>query len=199
MEPSQSSSLHFYPRARCVRIGLLTTCIIAWHRTDVFGQIFPVFGKDWSHIGVTELFSNIKNNGYQMLYLTARAIGASKITKQYLGALQQESGHKLPDGPLFLAPDRLLHSLNREVILRKPEQFKITCLTQIKQLFSQNPFYAGFGNRHTDAVSYVAVGMSKSRVFIINPQSEIECASTSVRKTYVKQSNVVQSLFPLVT
>lgn len=37
----------------------------------------------------------------------------------------------------------------REVIERKPEEFKISCLKDIKELFpsSINPFLAGFGNR----------------------------------------------------
>lgn len=37
----------------------------------------------------------------------------------------------------------------REVIEKKPEKFKIECLTDIKNLFPQNsqPFYAAFGNR----------------------------------------------------
>lgn len=39
----------------------------------------------------------------------------------------------------------------REVIEKKPEKFKIECLTDIKQLFYPNtePFYAAFGNRAT--------------------------------------------------
>ena len=37
----------------------------------------------------------------------------------------------------------------REVIERKPEEFKISCLRDIQALFppSRNPFYAGFGNK----------------------------------------------------
>lgn len=37
----------------------------------------------------------------------------------------------------------------REVIEKKPEIFKIECLTDIKNLFQHNkrPFYAAFGNR----------------------------------------------------
>lgn len=37
----------------------------------------------------------------------------------------------------------------REVIEKKPEKFKIECLTDIKNLFYPNthPFYAAFGNR----------------------------------------------------
>lgn len=41
--------------------------------------------------------------------------------------------------------------LCREVIEKKPEKFKIECLTDIKHLFHPNtePFYAAFGNRAT--------------------------------------------------
>ena len=36
-----------------------------------------------------------------------------------------------------------------EVIIRKPEEFKIKCLKDIESLFPETikPFYAGFGNR----------------------------------------------------
>jgi phosphatidate phosphatase LPIN len=36
------------------------------------------------------------------------------------------------------------------VIERKPEEFKIACLTDLKSLFpGDEPFFAGFGNRET--------------------------------------------------
>lgn len=43
----------------------------------------------------------------------------------------------------------------REVIEKKPEKFKIECLTDIKNLFYPNtePFYAAFGNRATVSTS----------------------------------------------
>lgn len=45
--------------------------------------------------------------------------------------------------------DPLFICFNREVIEKKPEKFKVQCLTDIKNLFSPNtePFYAAFGNR----------------------------------------------------
>jgi len=53
-----------------------------------------------------------------------------------------------------MSPDRLFPSFRREVILKKPEVFKIACLRDIKNLFPiYNPFYAGFGNRDTDAIA----------------------------------------------
>jgi phosphatidate phosphatase LPIN len=42
----------------------------------------------------------------------------------------------------------------------------------IKALFPSdyNPFYAGFGNRDTDELSYRKIGIPKGKVFIINPK-----------------------------
>ena len=33
-----------------------------------------------------------------------------------------------------------------------------------------NPFYAGFGNRDTDDLSYSKLGIPKGTIFIINPK-----------------------------
>ena len=56
---------------------------------------------------------------------------------------------RLPDGPVFMSPNRVFESIKREVILRCPEQFKVFCLKEISQLFESPVFYAGFGNRES--------------------------------------------------
>jgi phosphatidate phosphatase LPIN len=49
-----------------------------------------------------------------------------------------------------MSPDRLLTAFRREVIIGRPEEFKIACLRDILRLFGpSNPYYAGFGNRIT--------------------------------------------------
>jgi phosphatidate phosphatase PAH1 len=166
-------------------------------KSDVFGQILPQFGKDWSHGGVVKFFNSIKNNGYEMLYLTARAIGQADITKNYLQSLDHE-GVTLPIGPILMSPDRLFSSLNREVIIRKPHKFKIACLTDILSLFPEGakPFYAGFGNRATDAISYVAVGVPEAKIFTINEFSEISYACSMYTRTYIKLNELVDPMFP---
>ena len=57
-------------------------------------------------------------------------------------------------------------------VLRRPHEFKIRCLEDIRALFPSdwNPFYAGFGNRDTDEISYLTVGVPASKCFIINPK-----------------------------
>jgi phosphatidate phosphatase LPIN len=44
----------------------------------------------------------------------------------------------------------------REMILRRPHEFKIATLQDIRSVFPPhwNPFYGGFGNRDTDEISY---------------------------------------------
>lgn len=69
-----------------------------------------------------------------------------QVTREYLRSIRQ-GDVKLPDGPLLLNPTSLISAFHREVIERKPEQFKIACLSDIQALFPQNPFYAGYGNR----------------------------------------------------
>ncbi|XP_062179855.1 phosphatidate phosphatase PAH2-like isoform X2 [Phragmites australis] len=142
-------------------------------RSDVLGQVMPLVGRDWSQSGVARLFSAIKENGYQLLFLSARAIIQAYLTKNFLSNLKQD-GKALPNGPVVISPDGLFPSLYREVIRRAPHEFKIACLEDIKSLFppDYNPFYAGFGNRDTDELSYKKMGIPEGNIFIINPKED---------------------------
>ncbi|KAL8128126.1 hypothetical protein AgCh_014908 [Apium graveolens] len=82
-------------------------------KSDVLGQFMPLVGKDWSQTGVAHLFTAIKENGYQLLFLSARAISQAGLTRQFLFNLKQ-NGKGLPDGPVVISPDGLFPSLFRE-------------------------------------------------------------------------------------
>ncbi|TMW45480.1 hypothetical protein DOY81_009439, partial [Sarcophaga bullata] len=143
-------------------------------KSDVLGHILPMVGKDWAQLGVAQLFSKIEQNGYKLLYLSARAIGQSRATREYLRSIRQ-GDVKLPDGPLLLNPTSLISAFHREVIERKPEQFKIACLSDIRDLFpNKDPFYAGYGNRINDVWAYRAVGIPIKRIFTINTKGELK-------------------------
>jgi phosphatidate phosphatase LPIN len=119
----------------------------------------------------------LQENGYELLFLSARAISQADLTRQFLFNVKQD-GETLPDGPVVISPDGLFPSLYREVIRRTPHEFKIGCLQDIRSLFPEgcNPFYAGFGNRDTDEISYLKVGIPKGKIFIINPKvSNLPC------------------------
>ena len=100
-----------------------------------------------------------------------------------------------------MSPDRLLRSFNREVILRKQQVFKIACLKNIVTLFppEQPPFYCGFGNRETDAVSYMDVGVPLGKVFIINPEGQItQVEQPNYNKTYNELAEMTEEMFPTI-
>ena len=168
-------------------------------KSDILGQVLPFFGRDWSHPGVTDLFRNLYNNGYKVLYLTARAIGQSSMTKNYLINLIQNQ-KSLPPGPLFMSPDGIFISLRREVIEKKPHLLKIPLLTELKNLFPKGlkPFYAGFGNRETDAISYRYLDIPLNRCFIINPLSEVVQLGKTKKTTYQEIADNIDVDFPKV-
>ncbi|XP_068420592.1 phosphatidate phosphatase LPIN1 isoform X3 [Eschrichtius robustus] len=96
---------------------------------------------------------------------------------------------------------KLYHKVSQEVIEKKPEKFKVQCLTDIRNLFSPNtePFYAAFGNRPADVYSYKQVGVSLNRIFTVNPKGELvqEHAKTNI-SSYVRLCEVVDHVFPLL-
>ncbi|KAH8284612.1 hypothetical protein KR018_005455 [Drosophila ironensis] len=170
-------------------------------KSDVLGHILPMVGKDWAQLGVAQLFSKIEQNGYKMLYLSARAIGQSRVTREYLRSIRQ-GNVMLPDGPLLLNPTSLISAFHREVIEKKPEQFKIACLSDIRDLFpDKEPFYAGYGNRINDVWAYRAVGIPIMRIFTINTKGELkhELTQTFQSSGYINQSLEVDEYFPLLT
>ncbi len=109
-----------------------------------------MLGKDWSQPGIVPLFSNIRRNGYQIIYLTSRAIGQIGFSRHFVATLKQDA-LKLPDGPIISSPDRLLTCFRREFVQCRPEYYKAAALRDIKSLFPEgtNPFYAAFGNRES--------------------------------------------------
>ena len=168
-------------------------------RSDVLGQVLPILGRDWTHEGVTELFTKIINQGYKIIYLTSRAIGQSTMTKNYLDSLIQEK-KTLPAGPLIMSPDGLFTSLKREVIERKPHLLKIPVLSELKNLFPQNvaPFYAGFGNRETDGVAYRYVNIPLNNIFIIDTSSKVLRLGETKKGSYKLIADKIDETFPFI-
>ncbi|CCC69673.1 hypothetical protein NCAS_0D00920 [Naumovozyma castellii] len=228
-------------------------------KSDALGHVLAMIGKDWTHIGVAKLFTEIARNGYNILYLTARGAGQADSTRGYLRSIYQ-GGNRLPVGPVILSPDRTMAALRREIILKKPEIFKIACLNDIRSLYFEKfekqqelereqqhkeevetkgegnisinskeedkaneandirdtkdpvipnqmadekptPFFAGFGNRITDALSYRTVGIPSSRIFTINPDGDVHMELLELagyRSSYIHINELVDHFFPPV-
>jgi phosphatidate phosphatase LPIN len=172
-------------------------------KSDALGHVLNMIGRDWTHIGVAKLYSDIVANGYNIFYLTSRSVGQADSTRAYLNGVTQD-GYKLPKGPVIMSPDRTIAALRREIYLRKPEVFKMACLRDILSLFpgKTNPFYAGFGNRFTDALSYRTVNIPSSRIFTINSNAEVSLDLLSLNKykiSYVSMREIVDHFFPPVS
>lgn len=172
-------------------------------RSDALGHVLNMIGRDWTHPGVAKLYTDIVNNGYNIMYLTSRSVGQSDLTRTYLYGVCQD-GYRLPKGPVICSPDRTMAALRREIYLRKPEVFKMACLRDILNLFSgkENPFYAGFGNRLTDALSYRSVNIPSTRIFTINSNAEVSLDLLSLNKyksSYVTMQELIDHFFPSIS
>ncbi|KAG0638579.1 Lipin/Ned1/Smp2-domain-containing protein [Tuber brumale] len=171
-------------------------------KSDALGHVLTMIGRDWTHLGVAKLYTDIAANGYHLLYLTSRSVGQADTTRNYLNGIVQDK-YKLPKGPVIMSPDRTFSALRREVYLRKPEVFKMACLRDILNLFGarHNPFYAGFGNRLTDALSYRSVNIPSTRIFTINSYAEVSLdllTLTKYKSSYVNMRDLVDHFFPPV-
>ncbi|GIK04741.1 hypothetical protein Aspvir_008835 [Aspergillus viridinutans] len=172
-------------------------------KSDALGHVLNMIGRDWTHAGVAKLYTDIVNNGYNIMYLTSRSVGQADTTRTYIYGVCQD-GYRLPKGPVIMSPDRTIAALRREIYLRKPEVFKMACLRDILGLFNgkENPFYAGFGNRLTDALSYRSVNIPSSRIFTINSNAEVSLDLLSLNKyksSYVTMQELLDHFFPPVS
>lgn len=194
-------------------------------KSDALGHVLNMIGRDWTHLGVAKLYTDIAANGYNLLYLTSRSVGQADTTRAYLAGVVQDGGYKLPKGPVIMSPDRTIAALRREIYLRKPEVFKMACLRDIMTLFTGSggnnaasiephngivgssrgrggsPFYAGFGNRFTDALSYRSVNIPSTRIFTINSNAEVSLDLLSLgnyKTGYTSMREIVDHFFPPV-
>lgn len=96
-------------------------------RSDVLGHLLPQLGMDWTHHGITELYHHLAEHGYQILFLSSRSIGQAEYTRAFLASILQ-SDFRMPVGPVIISPFGILPALYKEMVLRRPHEFKIQAL-----------------------------------------------------------------------
>ena len=168
-------------------------------RSDVLGVILPRLGFNWNHDGVIELIDKMNNNGYKIVYLTARAIFQGDATHEFLNSLEKD-GIKLPPGPIIMDPDGIFSSFKKGIVQKQQYLIKILSLLEIKSLFGKNDdeenFYAGFGNKETDAIAYRYLGIPLKNIFIINITSGIIQLGEKEKTSYPNLIESFDNYFP---
>ena len=166
-------------------------------KSDLLGVILPRLGIDWNHDGVIELIDKLSFNGYKIIYLTARAIFQSEATHDFLGNLKKDE-KKLPYGPIIMDPDGVFSSFKKGIIQKQQHLIKILSLLEIKNLFEdeEQHFYAGFGNKETDAIAYRYLKIPLKNIFIINPSSNITQLGEKEKTSYPKLIESCDIIFP---
>ena len=170
-------------------------------RSDVLGVILPRLGFNWNHDGVIELIDKMNNNGYKIVYLTARAIFQGDATHEFLNNMEKD-GIKLPSGPIIMDPDGIFSSFKKGIVQKQQYLIKILSLLEIKSLFGKNNdeenFYAGFGNKETDTIAYRYLGIPLKSIFIINMSSGIVQLGEKEKTTYPKLIESFDNYFPKI-
>ena len=97
-------------------------------------------------------------------------------------------------------PDGIFSSFKKGIIQKEQYMIKILSLMEIKKLFGNkdNIFYAGFGNKETDAIAYRYLGINLKNIFIIDIFSEITRLGIKNKTTYSELSNNCDEIFPKI-
>ena len=95
-----------------------------------------------------------------------------ELTTNVIRSIDQD-GLKMPKGPILHSADRCVRAGTRELITKKTYHLKMPLLTEVKELFGPDPFFAGFGNRDNDTVSYMQVGVPLERIWCVNKKGEV--------------------------
>jgi phosphatidate phosphatase PAH1 len=131
--------------------------------------------------------------GYKILFLTARPITEADRTRhmlQMVGTEASDNGSQrfarllglhtndtvlsLPPGALITTCERWIPAIALSLSTDGPQRFKTSVLHQIQDLFDKSAVFAGgFGNRETDSGAYRATGISASRIFLVDDQSQV--------------------------
>lgn len=200
-------------------------------KSDVLGHVLNTLGRDWTHAGVAKLYTEIASNGYNFLYLTSRSVGQADTTRAYLKGVVQEGFKLPPGPVILspdrtIAALRREVYLRKPEIFKMACLRDIMALFSghggannvtetaveagLKPLpgglgtgkgKSGSPFYAGFGNRLTDALSYRSVNIPSIRIFTINSNSEISLDLLSLnnyKTAYSTMREIVDHYFPPV-
>lgn len=164
-----SAKMYFWPISAKIVIAEIDGAVSRIASSGRFSNLLSSKEKERSglHHGALDFYSKLARNGYRIVYLTCRGLSQADLMHEMLHS-SSEAGLALPNGPVLLAPDRLLATNSNEMI--DARDFKVAALNGIRALFPSdvNPFYAAFGRTFADSVVFTQVGVFPGKVFLVD-------------------------------
>lgn len=170
-------------------------------KSDFRGFVGGHLGMDVHHEGVIELLHKVAQNGYVVIYLTARPIALDLETRKYLfedliNNDDEGSSYRLPQHPLFLTP-----AVMSEAAFSGAQDHiraKTVTLQNLMNLFKhKSSIVSGaYGNKDSDIEAYRNIAIPDEKIFIINKQSQMVNIGTKQDTSYKKQAADVDNMYP---
>jgi len=172
--------------------------------SDVKGHVAAFFGFTAVQKDVVELYEKIYNNGYKVLYLTARSMAQDISTKEYLfKMLQNQDGFSIPEGPVLFSPLPLISGVIAEVVEKTPYVQKTKIIQELWSLFKSannsdinKTIVGSYGDKVTDVRAYNDAGISMMKTYIVNPKGELRTEGSGEVSSYKEQIENLDKLYP---
>jgi len=174
--------------------------------SDIRGHISTFLGITSVHKNVVQLFDQIGQNGYKIIYLTARSMAQEEDTKHYLfKMLANQNGFSLPAGPVLFSPISFISGVIAEVVTKSPNIQKSKVIQEVWSLFESrnltdiNQTIVGcYGDKETDTKAYLDSGLSPSSVYIVNAAGELRNVGSGEVTNYGEQFENVNEMYPVL-
>jgi len=168
-------------------------------KSDTRGFFGGALGYKVYHENVDTFLRGLNENGYKILYLTARTLRYMSYTKNYLFekiAEHNVNGAGLPRYPvLCISQEFAVAALADEsqAILGKS-----STLNNVLSLFEDPSatFVGAYGNKSSDAEAYKNAGISPNKTFIINKQSDITNILSDEKTSFGLHTKDLNDLYP---
>ncbi|KAF1336059.1 Lipin-like protein, partial [Globisporangium splendens] len=165
-----SAKMYFWPVSAKIVIAEIDGAVSRIASNGMFSNLLSGKEKERPdlHTGALDFYAKLARNGYRIVYLTSRGLSQADLMHGMLRSSSDDTGVALPNGPVLLAPDRLLATNSNEMI--DSRDFKVAALNGIRALFPSdvNPFYAAFGRTFADSVIFTQVGVFPGKVFLVD-------------------------------
>ena len=136
-------------------------------KNDIGGHLHNMMSKDFLHPDYADLMEKIEQHGYKIVWLTMRSLPLYNYSKKYL----REHCHI--NAPIMAEPEELMNAVYNEVA-KKTGNIKANMVNSLRDLFVENPFAGGLGNRENDAVAYHHGGVPMERIFFVDKKSRVQ-------------------------